>query len=142
MTLRRSFSAFPDGGPGHGLLILRVTLGLPLVYWGIKDLTAVHLKTIPDLAAAVAGIFLISGLFTSVAGVIIVLAQGWMAFSPAFAHPGERPIRLFLAAVGASLAMLGPGAWSADARRFGRKVFEVGQPAHPRSYPSKEGAIP
>jgi putative oxidoreductase len=133
MTWRRSFSAFPDGWPGHGLLLLRLTLGLPLVCWGIADVAVLHLTAVPDLAAAVAGIFLISGLFTSVAGAIIVLMQALLAFSPAFASDGERSIHLFLAAISASVAMLGPGAWSVDARRFGRKVFEIGEPRHPRS---------
>jgi putative oxidoreductase len=124
----RSFSAFPDGWPGHGLLLLRVSVGLLLFYWGIADLAARNVTAIPNLAAAVAAIFLISGLFTPVAGVIVVLAQAWMAFSPAFANDGERSIHLFLAAVSASVAMLGPGAWSMDAHRFGRKVFEIGEP--------------
>jgi uncharacterized membrane protein YphA (DoxX/SURF4 family) len=105
-------------------------VGLPLVYWGIADLAARNLTAMADLAAAVAGILVISGLFTPVAGAIIVLVQASMAFSPAFAHDGERSIRLFLAAVSASVAMLGPGAWSMDARRFGRKVFEIGEPRH------------
>jgi putative oxidoreductase len=128
MTRRRSFSAFPDGWPGHGLLLLRLTLGLPLIYSGTADLAAVHLTLIPQVAAAIAGIFLVCGLFTPVAGAIIVLAQVWMGFSPAFANDGERSMRLFLAAAAASVAMLGPGAWSLDARRFGRKVFEIGEP--------------
>jgi putative oxidoreductase len=109
MTRRRSFSAFPDGWPGHGLLLLRLTLGLPLVYWGTADLAALHLTAVPDLAAAVAGIFLISGLYTPVSVAVIVLAEAWMVFSPASAHDGERLIRIFLAAVSASVAMLGPG---------------------------------
>jgi putative oxidoreductase len=133
MTRRRSFSAFPDGWPGHGLLLLRLTLGLPLIYWGAADLAAAHVTAIPQLAAAIAGIFLVSGLFTPVAGAIIVLTQAWIAFSPAFANDGERSMRLFLAAAAVSVAMLGPGAWSVDARRFGRKVFEIGEPRHPRS---------
>jgi uncharacterized membrane protein YphA (DoxX/SURF4 family) len=134
MIRRRSFSAFPDGCPGHGLLLLRLTLGLPLVYWGTADLVATtHLTAIPDFAAAIAGILLISGLFTPAAGVIIAVAQLWMAFSPAFANDGQRSMRLFLAAGAASVAMLGPGAWSMDARRFGRKVFEIGEPRSPRN---------
>jgi putative oxidoreductase len=133
MTRRRSFSAFPDGWPGHGLLLLRLTLGLPLIYWGAADLAAAHVTAIPQLAAAIAGTFLVSGLFTSVAGAIIVLTQAWIAFSPAFANDAERSMRLFLAAAAVSVAMLGPGAWSVDARRFGRKVFEIGEPRHPRS---------
>jgi putative oxidoreductase len=131
--MRHSFSAFPDGWPGHGLLVLRVSVGLPLVYWGVADLAARNLTAIAHLAAAVAGIFVISGLFTPIAGAIIVLVQASLAFSPALANDGERSIRLFLAAVSASLAMLGPGAWSMDARRFGRKVFEIGEPRHPHT---------
>ena len=133
MTRPRSFSAFPDGWAGRGLLLLRLTLGLPLIYWGIADLAASHITTIPHLAAAIAGILLVCGLFTPVAGAIIVLAQAWIAFFPAFANQGERPMRLFLAAAAASLAMLGPGAWSVDARRFGRQVFEISGPRSPRS---------
>ncbi len=133
MTRRRSFSAFPDGWPGHGLLLLRLTLGLPLIYWAVADLAATHFMAIPQWAAAIAGIFLVFGLLTPVAGGIIVLAQAWMALAPTFANDGERPMRLVLAAAAASMAMLGPGAWSVDARRFGRKVFEIGEPRRPRN---------
>jgi putative oxidoreductase len=132
-TVRRSFSAFPDGSPGQGLLLLRVIVGLPLVYRGIADLAPPYLTSIPELAAAVAGIFMISGLYTPVAVAVIVLAEAWMVFSPAFAHDGERLLRILLALVSTSVAMLGPGAWSMDARRFGRKVFEIGGSA-----PSKD----
>lgn len=125
--MRRSFSAFPDGSPGQGLLLLRVTVALPLVYWGISDLAAVRLTAIPELAAAVAGIFLMTGLWTPAAGAIIAVAEAWMVFSPAFADHAEPWIRILLAALGASVAMLGPGAWSVDACRFGRKVFEIGE---------------
>ena len=133
MTQRRSFSAFPDGWPGHGLLLLRLTLGLPLIYWAVADLAAGHVTPIPALAGAIAGILLVSGLFTPVAGAIIVLAEAWMALASTFANDGERSMRLFLAAAAASVAMLGPGAWSVDARRFGRKVFEIGEPRRPRN---------
>jgi putative oxidoreductase len=133
MTRRRSFPAFPDGWPGHGLLLLRLTLGLPLIYSGAAGLTTVHLTAIPQLAGAIAGIFLILGLFTPVAGAVIVLTQAWLTFSPAFVNDAESSMRLFLGAAAASLAMLGPGAWSVDARRFGRKVFEIGEPRFPRS---------
>ena len=142
MTRRRSFSAFPDGWPGHGLLLLRLTLGLPLIYLGAAHLAAPDLAVIPQLAAAIAGIFLVSGLFTPASGVIVVLAQVWMVFSPAFANDGERSMRLFLAAAAASVAMVGPGAWSMDARRFGRKVFEIGEPRRPAANPPNEGDIP
>ena len=101
--------------------------------WGLADLTSAHGPVIPSLIAAIAGIFLISGLFTPVATAIIVLTQAWIVFSPALANSGERSMRLLLAAAAVSLAMLGPGAWSLDARRFGRKVFEISEPRSPRS---------
>ena len=142
MTRWRSFSAFPGGLPGHGLLLLRLTLGLPLIYWGAADLATGQVRAIPQLAAAIAAIFLVSGLFTPVAGAIIVLTQAWIAFSPAFANESARSMHLFLAAAAASVAMLGPGAWSVDARRFGRKVFEVGEPRRPAAKPPNEENIP
>jgi uncharacterized membrane protein YphA (DoxX/SURF4 family) len=125
--LRHSFSAFPDGLPGQGLLLLRVTVGLPLVYWGIAGLTALGFSAIPKFAAALAGILLISGLYTAAAGAVIVLAEAWMVVSPAIGRHHEPWLHIFLGALSASVAMLGPGAWSVDARRFGRKVFEIGQ---------------
>ena len=125
--LRHSFSAFPDGSPGQGLLLLRVTVGLPLVYGGIAGLTALGFVAIPEFAAAVAGILLIAGLYTAAAGAMIVLAEAWMFFSPALGYHAEPWLHIFLAALSASVAMLGPGAWSVDARRFGRKVFEIGE---------------
>jgi len=125
--LRHSFSTFPDGWPGQGLLLLRVTVGLPLVYGGIAGRTALGFAAIPEFAAAVAGILLIAGLYTAAAGAMIVLAEAWMVFSPAFGYHAEPWLHIFLAALSASVAMLGPGAWSVDARRFGRKVFEIGE---------------
>ena len=116
--LRHSFSAFPDGWPGQGLL---------LVHWGIAGRSALGFGAIPNFAAAFAGILLISGLYTVAAGAVIVLAQAWMVVSPAFGYPAEPWPHIFLAALSASVAMLGPGAWSVDARRFGRKVFEIGE---------------
>jgi uncharacterized membrane protein YphA (DoxX/SURF4 family) len=132
MSTGRSFSAFPDGWPGNGLLLLRLTLGIPLLYAGAVAVAASHRTAIPELAAAFLAIFLISGFFTSSSAAAIALTQVWMAFAPAYANDGARSVRLLLAAAAASLAMLGPGAWSLDALRFGRKVFEVGEPRSPR----------
>lgn len=102
-------------------------MGLPLVYWGIAGRTALGFAAIPEFAAAVAGILLIAGLYTAAAGAAIVLAEAWMVFSPASGYHAEPWPHIFLAALSASVAMLGPGAWSVDARRFGRKVFEIGE---------------
>ena len=97
----------------------------------MTDLLAARFFAVPELTAAIAAILLISGLFTPVAGAIIVIAEALAAFSPASANHAEPWIRIFLAALSASVAMIGPGAWSVDARRFGRKVFEIGEPRRP-----------
>ena len=121
--MQRLFSAFPDGKPGLGLLILRISVSVPLFYWGIGDLSAGAdaVTLVRDGVAAAGGIFLVAGLWTPVAGILISLVEAWIAFSHHFALQGH----LLVAALGICLAMLGPGAWSVDARLFGRKVFEM-----------------
>ena len=98
--LRHSFSAFPDGWPGSGLLLLRITIGLPLLYWGIHDLLALRISAIPELAAAAASFFVIAGLYTAVAGSFIAFVEALMVFLPAFAHPSGLLIRVFLVLLG------------------------------------------
>ena len=47
-------------------------------------------------------------------------------FSDAFGRSTRRIVRaVILAILGAALAMIGPGAWSIDARQFGRKQIET-----------------
>lgn len=78
-----------------------------------------------ELAAAAAGICLILGLCTTVAGVFAFVEQaGVLLIVPGSGH-GDWWSRLVVAALSLSIAMLGPGAWSLDARRFGRKIFEI-----------------
>lgn len=68
-----------------------------------------------------AGIFLLVGLWTPIAGTAVAGVELWISFAA-----GAGPwISLLLATLGASLAMIGPGAWSADARLFGRKRIEA-----------------
>jgi uncharacterized membrane protein YphA (DoxX/SURF4 family) len=66
-----------------------------------------------------AGILLIAGLWTPMAGIFVALIELCMVV----ALPDKWDY-LFLAALGAGLAMLGPGLWSVDARLFGWKRIE------------------
>jgi uncharacterized membrane protein YphA (DoxX/SURF4 family) len=75
---------------------------------------------LPHVIAAGAGVLLLLGLWTPVCGTLIALVEAWVAYSSA---GGAIPI--LLATLGATLAMIGPGAWSIDARLFGRKHFEM-----------------
>ena len=75
----------------------------------------------PQVIAAGSAVFLLLGLCTPVCGTLVTLIEIWIAITRA----GSDGISILLATLGASLAMIGPGAWSVDARLFGRKHFEI-----------------
>ena len=74
-----------------------------------------------EIIGAVAGILLLIGLWTPGAGTLAAIVNVWIAFSRYFSHSGDPWIPIVQAVLGAVLAMIGPGAWSIDARLFGRK---------------------
>jgi uncharacterized membrane protein YphA (DoxX/SURF4 family) len=115
-------------------LLLRASVSLPLIYWAVADLyrsfagaTFVLSGVLSDVVAGMAALVLLAGLWTRFTTVVIAVYELWIPFSAGFAPAGEHWIHILLAALSASVAMLGPGAWSIDARRFGRKVFDVGE---------------
>lgn len=123
--MQRLFSVFPNGWPGRGLLLQRVVTAVFLFYFGFE-----HLNEDPGFALIVphaigtcAGIFLLLGLWTPVCGTVAAAAELWIAVFCI----GDRGLAILLAALGATLATIGPGAWSLDARLFGRKHFEIPQ---------------
>lgn len=122
--MQRLFSTFPEGWPGTGLVFLRAIMAVPLVQFaaGPQPLTAPS-SAILHLLAAVCSALLMVGLWTPVAGALMALSELCLllfSFSGASMH-------VVLAALGAALAMLGPGAWSIDARLFGRKRIRISQ---------------
>ena len=72
---------------------------------------------IPQLIGACAGIFLLVGLGTPMAGILIAIVELWIAATKV----GDPSIPIILAILGGSAAMIGPGEWSVDARLFGRR---------------------
>jgi uncharacterized membrane protein YphA (DoxX/SURF4 family) len=121
--MQRLFSGFPDGWPGLSILFLRFGIGISLVYDGTTGLFATP-HSIPiaqELIALGAGLLLLVGLWTPASGMLAAILELWIAFSGADHLRGV----LLLAALGVALAMLGPGAWSIDARLFGRKRIEI-----------------
>jgi len=97
--------------------------GFALIHYGIVDLREAHQFAFiaPQVIAAGAGILLLVGLWTPVTGALVAIAEMWIAFS----RPGDPWIPIMLATLGATLAMVGPGAWSIDARLFGRKHIDI-----------------
>lgn len=124
--MQRLFSTFPDGWPGFGLLLLRLGLSSHLIFIAISDLSAKSPEVIalaPNLVAAIGGIFLLAGVWTPVMGTLVSLDEVWIALSLHSPRQEHTWIHICLAAICASAAMLGPGAWSVDARLYGRQRF-------------------
>ena len=118
-SLQRLFSTFADGFPGIGLLLQRlitaVAVGCSMFarFHGMPQHGSVALLFIDGGAA----LLLLVGLWTPFAGLVIACCELWVVVSGG----GEFWPPLVLATLGATLAMIGPGAWSVDALLFGRK---------------------
>lgn len=118
--MQRLFSTFAAGWPGIGLLIQRFLIGTIL-------LREAFLRPGGDPHFAVVGLPLIAsvllliGLGTPYIGLLVAATQLWLVF----AGSADPWTAIILCGLGASLAMIGPGAWSIDARFFGRKHVEI-----------------
>ena len=88
-----------------------------------REVEALAASVILQLVAAASAALVLVGLWTPVAGVLLAVAELCLAFS----HASDPSIHILLGTLGAALAMLGPGAWSVDARLFGRKRIEIPQ---------------
>ena len=125
-ALQRLFSMFPNGWPGAALLLLRLVAGILLIYDGVVALRLgpALQATILQSAAIGAGTLLILGLWTPIAGTLVILVEVCFGFL------GTTQVRsnILLGALGAALAVLGPGIRSIDALRYGRKRFDIRDP--------------
>jgi putative oxidoreductase len=80
-----------------------------------------------NLVTAGGGLFLLAGLWTPITGALIAIDELWIAFALYSSPLDGHWIHVLLAVLSAGVAMLGPGAWSIDARLFGRKRFDIGK---------------
>ena len=123
--MRRLFSTFSSGQPAVGLLLLRLVAGTALIVQCGRLNNGVSLDAITShLIAAVGGLLLLMGLWTTVAGAIAAITELWIVFS----HVYDPWVSVLLVGLGAALALLGPGAWSVDARLYGWKRIEIRRP--------------
>ena len=123
--MQRLFSTFADGFPGGGILLLRLLAGGALINRGIAAINAgPEAGLVLQMVGAAAGLLILGGLWTPVVGVLAGMVEAWIACT----QPGTQSLAIMLAGLGISLAMIGPGAWSIDARLYGRKQLVPPEP--------------
>jgi hypothetical protein len=133
MALQRTFSGFPSGCPGFALLLLRLGVGGASGVQAVLPIAAAHHAAGGSVLTAVLVIItssaLIIGLMTPIAtvllcigGTVVTIDSGIAGYLPLF---GSWIARVEFIVMSAALICLGPGAFSLDARLYGRREIEV-----------------
>lgn len=113
---------FPYGAPGIALLILRVSVASIFAMNAANHQVSTSVFHLLFAGTLLISIFLGLGLLTPIVAVVACVA------SAANVIVGAHPFSLASAAPvldAVALALLGPGAYSLDARLFGRRIMVV-----------------
>jgi len=102
---------------------MRLIAAIALIEQGVVRLDGgASFKTVAmAILGMSAAVLLLVGLWTPVAGTLAALVELWNVFW----HLGDPWISILLGTLGVALALLGPGAWSVDARLFGWKRIDL-----------------
>jgi len=114
---------------------MRLVAGTTLVYRGFTALSGGLVLGPAPLVVfqIILGLLLLVGLWTPVVGTLLGLLELWHLVS----LKGDPWIHILLLTLGVSLALLGPGAWSVDARLFGWKRIDIPDRQHRSRTPSE-----
>jgi putative oxidoreductase len=120
--LRSTTSAFADGSAGIGLLIMRIACGGVLMREAMTHVfTAPSSESIVHLVLLILATAILTGYWTRIAGAGVAALELWLLAGV----DGSAPVHSLLATLGAALALLGPGAWSIDARLSGWRRIHI-----------------
>lgn len=119
--MQRLFSMFPAGTAGAALLVLRTSVAATLIVYGTAHWAPVTSFWI-SLATGIVAISLCFGLFTPYCGAVSCVMQLYLLLIAVGSDRFHLTIAILDSGV---LAFLGPGAYSVDARLFGRKRLTV-----------------
>jgi uncharacterized membrane protein YphA (DoxX/SURF4 family) len=133
MALQRTFSGFPTGYPGLALLLLRLVVGgvTSSQAWLliIAGRGAASIGVMFALLALVIGLMLIVGLMTPIASALLSAGGLLLTINPGVTGHlllfESGMARLEFIVMSVAVILLGPGAWSLDARLYGRREVKV-----------------
>ena len=119
--MQRLFSSFPSGATGLALLVFRASIAASLSFDGSpRGYASIPLFLAATLALL--GVFLVTGFLTPYTSATCLLIElGALILIPG---TDEYHVAHLVLNCGV-LAVLGPGAYSVDARLFGRRVLNI-----------------
>ena len=116
--MQKLFSAFPGGWPGLGLLLLRGLVGVTLIAQVLFYVESTQLRVLSLVVTALVLIIascLLVGFMTPIAAMIIGLGAIALAASHVL-ETNQTLVDVIVLTI--AIALLGPGAFSIDARMF------------------------
>jgi hypothetical protein len=147
--LQKHYSNFPGGAPGIGLLILRTSAGVATALYGallIGGLARLTTGQFSFFSNLILGLLLVAGSVFLILGLLMPFVLTVLAAS----ELGAASVRLMIAdqmagdnfgwialfllvSITIALFFVGPGAYSIDARLYGRRRIFIPSPKKPES---------